>query len=104
MRGSGTIWNGSAFSCASSSNEIYLLENNYIESPDTGNPLNSVTCNNGMIMGRVIQIDKGSYTSQLNVTISSDLIGKNVSCARSFESTTEIIGSSDRINISAGTL
>lgn len=81
-RGSGTIWRGSAFNCASSNNEIYLLESRF----------DSATCNNGMITGSVAQNDEASrfYTSQLSVTVSSDLNGKNVSCAQDNGSTTEI--------------
>ena len=45
-----------------------------------------------MITGSVAQNDEASrfYTSQLSVTVSSDLNGKNVSCAQDNGSTTEI--------------
>ena len=79
------MWNGSVFNCSSSGNEIYLL----------GSNLNSVTCNNGMITGKVVRSDNASvfYTSQLSITASSELIGKNVSCAQHDGTTTELIGS-----------
>jgi hypothetical protein len=71
MSGLRTIWRGSAFNCPSSGNEISLL-NSYI---DDG------TCNNEMIVGRVIRREETNYTSQLNVTLSSDLIGEIIECA-----------------------
>ena len=74
MRGVGTIWRGSAFNCNSSGNEIYLLERHYLSNSDT-------TCNNGMITGQVVWIDESNYTSQLNVTLEYDSIGKTIECA-----------------------
>ena len=71
-RGHGTIWNGSAFSCVNSQNEIYLINSQGV----------ITTCNNGQIVGHILGEDsEGFYTSQLNVMISSDLIGKTVQCA-----------------------
>ena len=70
MSGIGTIWRGSAINCDSSNSEIYLL-----------NHSDERTCNGGMIIGRVIRHENGSYTSQLNVILSSDLIGKVIECA-----------------------
>ena len=101
------MWSGNAFSCSSSNNEIYLLEGNFNqnESLNAGSSLNSETCNNGMIMGRVIRVDKASgfYTSQLSITVlSSELIGKNVSCAQINGSTTELIGSATIILTTKG--
>ena len=99
MRGLGTVWRGNAFDCASSDNEIYLLESHFDSSERS-----SITCNNGMITGRINRIDGGFYTSQLSVTVSSDLIGKNVSCAQSDGSTTDVlIGSPITIHNTAGT-
>ena len=51
---------------------------------------------------RIIQIDRGFYTSQLNITVSSDLIGKRVLCARDVGSTIEEIGSSTIIHNTGG--
>ena len=70
MSGLGTIWRGNAINCDSSSSEIYLL--NYY---DEG------ICNGGMITGRIIRRENDSYTSQLNVILSSDLIGRVIECA-----------------------
>ena len=69
----GTVWSGSIFDCSSSGDEIQLFRNS----------LNSVTCNNGMITGKVVRReDSGFYTSQVSIIVSSEWIGKNVSCAQ----------------------
>ena len=93
MSGLGTVWRGSAFNCANRNNEIFLLDNNF-GSMD-GNPLSE--CNNGAITGQVIGVEEGFYTSQLSVTVSSDLIGKTIECAYdngSGSTELEVIGSS----------
>ena len=71
MTGKGTIWRGSAFNCASSGNEITLLNSS----------VGDETCNGGMISGRVIKHERNNYTSQLNVIFSTDLIGRIIECA-----------------------
>ena len=72
MSGSATIWRGSAFNCASSNNEIHLTKS----SVDDNN-----ICNRGMIKVQVIGHNENiSYTSQLNVTLSTDLIGQTIEC------------------------
>ena len=62
------------------------------------------TCNNGMITGRVVQIDEasGTYTSQLSITVSSELIGKNVSCVQDAGTAIELIGSATIILTTTG--
>ena len=67
-----TIWTGSALNCGSGGNEILLLNS----TPD------NEPCNNeiNMITGRVIKREEDNYTSQLNIILSSDLIGKNIEC------------------------
>ena len=68
MAGKGTIWRGSAFDCYSTGNEITLLNSSVCDE----------TCNDGMITGWVnIKHERNNYTSQLNVILSSDLIGKS---------------------------
>ena len=71
MNGLFIIWRGSAFDCASSGNEMILFNSS----------VGVETCNDGMITGRVIKHEGNSYTSQLNVTFSSDLIGRVIECA-----------------------
>ena len=67
----GTIWRGTAFNCPSNGNEIYLWETS------TGSNI----CNKGMITGRIVRVDENSYTSQINVTLNSDLTGQTIECA-----------------------
>ena len=93
-KGLGTVWRGSIFDCSSSGDEIQLL----------GSFLNSepVTCNNKMIMGRVVRSDaSGFYTSQVNIIVSSELIGRNVSCAQD-DGDLELIGSATIILTTKG--
>ena len=69
-----TIWAGSAFNC--SLEEITLQ---HLQFPENAHG----ECNNGYIMGKSIRVVNGTYmyyTSQLNVTISSDLVGKSIEC------------------------
>ena len=66
-----TTWRGSAFNCPSSSNGILVLNSTVGSEP----------CNNEMIIVRIIRRKDDNYTSQLNVILSSDLIGKSIECA-----------------------
>ena len=76
MRGTETIWTGSAFNCTNTNNEVYFLESDYNRTSDN----TIVTCNDGMITGQVVGVEDNYYTSRLNVTLTSDLIGKTIEC------------------------
>ena len=71
-----TVWRGSAFNCTSS--EISLLHSAYAES----SVLRAYgECNNGSMIAQSLSIaDSMWYTSQLNITLSADVIGKSVEC------------------------
>ena len=76
MRGVATVWRGSGFNCSSSSNnEILLLDS------DSRLEESIARCNDGAISGQIVGIENGTYTSQLSITISSDMIGHNIVCA-----------------------
>ena len=80
MTGVGTIWRGSAFNCSNSSgsnNEIILFDGSHGSEP--------VTWCNGTIVGQVVEVQNGSYTSQVDVTLTSDVIGKSIECVRAFQ-------------------
>ena len=77
-----TVWRGSAFNC--SGNDIGIVHD-----PDVSD---SGSCNNGALVAQKLMATDGFYTSQLNVTISSDIIGRSVECAYSEEHTTSKIG------------
>ena len=72
VTGSGTIfWNGTAFDCPSSSNEINLF---------LGSFGTQEVCNYGAISGRIIRVENNTYVSQLSVSVSGEMIGLNISC------------------------
>lgn len=66
MGGGSTQWEGSAFDCPSSMNEIILRHSQYTRGT-------SDTCNNGEIVGKSVDVRGSSYTSQLIVTVGRDL-------------------------------
>ena len=74
MGGSGTIWRGTTFSCAESNDEIILLHSRFGLIGAFG------TCNNGTVMAQGIRAENDSYTSQLSIIVSSDVIGKSIEC------------------------
>ena len=68
-----TVWSGSAFQCAS--REITLRNS------DFGSiPLPAMICNDGKIIGHGILQHNNCFTSQLNVTLSEELVGRTVTC------------------------
>ena len=70
-----TQWNGTAFDCTNTLNEILLLHDNF---PDGANG----RCNGGQITGRSLSVDNNCYTSQLSVTTSAALNNKTIRCIR----------------------
>ena len=68
-----TAWQGSAFDCSLSGNEI-LLSHIDFESGTTR------TCNDGAIVGRSVRNMDNYYTSQLSVNFSSVLDGRSIQC------------------------
>ena len=68
-----TVWGGSAFQCAG--NEITLPNSEFGAVPPP-----AAVCNNGQIIGRGISQQNNCYTSQLNITLGEELIGRNVMC------------------------
>ena len=68
--GGATLWNGTAFNCA-----IILLHHYYLS---TDGAIGS--CNNGTIVGRSLSVEGNNYTSQLNVTVTSDTAGETIMC------------------------
>ena len=87
--GGATVWRGTALNCTMIDHEIVLLHRHFVS--DTGT---FRTCSNGAIVGRSLRVENnGGYISQLNVTVSSDMIGESIECAHD-HGTTETIGSS----------
>ena len=69
MGGIWTVWTGSAFNCY----EIALLHSRFMNT-------RTYTCNNGAIVAQSLSVEGNYYTSQLNVTITPDIIGKTIEC------------------------
>ena len=70
--GVATVWEGSIFECNASNNEIVLLHSRF-------NSIIGATrsCNDhGDIVAQGVHIENNQYTSQLNVTLNSNMIGK----------------------------
>ena len=74
--GGATIWRGSALSgCEPNNEEILLLHSRFNMSNGTFG-----VCNNGNIVGQSVEIKGSNYTSQLNVIVTLDIIGKTIMC------------------------
>ena len=86
------MWQGSAFDCAR--NEILLRHSQFESQMAVGE------CNNGAITGKGIRNLDDAFTSQLNVSVTTNLQGKTVECVYD-NGTTTTIGSSS-ITITAG--
>jgi hypothetical protein len=79
MGSTATVWNGNAFNCPNTHDEIILLH------PFQSNVDHARTCNNGNIVGRSIKTDTNIHTSRLYVKVSNDLIGKSIFCTSDSE-------------------
>jgi hypothetical protein len=66
-----TVWRGSAFNCPATGNELsFFHSSSGIEA----------TCNGRAIVGHIIRADNNTYVSQLTVSVSAEMIGRNISC------------------------
>ena len=84
QRGS-TVWNGTHFDCPNSNNAITLLHNRFLS--ESGN------CNNGSIEAKSLRVDENTYTSQINITINSNILGQTITCQYYDNIMTSTIGS-----------
>ena len=73
--GGATIWNGTAFS-GCPQDEIILFHYQF-----TSRRGSIGTCNEGDIVGQGLIVEGNDYTSQLNLTITPDTVGKTINCA-----------------------
>jgi hypothetical protein len=90
--GSFTVWAGSAFMCQAG--EITLRHVGFLDRVGE--------CNGGAIIGRGISTTNTNYTSYLYVVLSSELIGRSISC--SLDNGSLIPISSDMLTVSEGQL
>ena len=92
------VWMGEFFSCPNGKREIELLHSDFTSGQ--ARVYNTQTCNDGNVMGRIIRAsaENGVFTSQLNVTLTSDTAGRSIVCAHD-NGTTHTIGS---LNLTTG--
>ena len=90
--GSQTVWKGSVLSkfCGDSDSEIVLLHNRFMTPPSK--------CNNDTIVIQGVRIENNSYTSQLKIIVSCDLLGDDVVCTHNHNGTTDVIGNTTILN------
>ena len=67
-----TFWSGTAFKCRDSSDAIILLHSQFNSSYGI--------CNDGTIIAKSISLEGNNYTSQLNITVTPDIVGKTIEC------------------------
>ena len=67
-----TIWTGTALDCQ------YNIALRHSQFSSTYGAFG--TCNNGAIVARGLSVEGNNYTSQLNVTVTSDIAGKTITC------------------------
>ena len=71
-----TLWKGDAMNCTDADNEIVFRHSQF----------DNVTkiCNAGAIRGQSLSIVDKEYTSQLNISLTSELIGQNITCIHNY--------------------
>ena len=84
-----TVWSGSAFDCIGG--EISLLHSSYNCTELCGHAYGD--CNDGSIVAQGLRIENGTYISQLNVSVSADMIGRSIECLYDTSNSTITLGS-----------
>ena len=72
-----TVWEGTAFQCPETSNEIALRHSQFTDqdSPESGD------CSGGSLIAYATGKEQNCYISQLNATVSADLNGSTIECS-----------------------
>lgn len=65
-----TIWKGDIFDCPA--NEIRLLHDRFTREQRE--------CNGGSIIGRGVKVENNQYSSQLNIILDENMVGKAIEC------------------------
>ena len=79
-----TVWQGTAFDCSSG---IALFHGRFTSDEGAYGE-----CNNGAIIGQSLRAENDTYTSQLNVKVSSDMIGNSIECVYDSGTSTITLG------------
>ena len=80
----GTVWMGTAVDCPT--NELTLLHSSYKSRRGA-----FASCNNGAIVAQSLGVEDSYYTSQLNVTVTSNMIGKTIICENALNLTNSVV-------------
>ena len=87
------MWTGTAFDCQSANNQIILFPNRF----QNGSAGVQEKCNGGAIVAHQLRVDSNmnttTYTSQLDVKLNSNIVGKNITCLFDEDTLSTIIGS-----------
>ena len=70
--GVATVWRGTAFECEDAANQISLPHFNFA--------LTTGECTSGDIMAYGVHAANGCYTSNINITMSHNVLGKEIQC------------------------
>lgn len=89
------MWSGSIFNCQT---ELILFHSLFNTSEGA-----KCECNNGAIVGQSLGLQNESYTSQLNVTLSENMIGGTVQCSHYTGSSDRPVIENKTITIKTGT-
>lgn len=91
-----TIWRGNGFNCPRSNNEM-ILPHSYWYYMYTWSRDVHWSCDNGHILGTIVRVENNSisfsYTSQLNITLTSDLINTSIECVHDNGMSETVVGS-----------
>ena len=71
------MWTGDFFIHCPNNKREMILQHEVGEASE----FTDQTCNNGGIVGRIVRVENGVFTSQLNVTLTSDIVGRSIECA-----------------------
>ena len=82
--GGATAWSGTAFDCPN--NEIILLHSAFKSGHGAFG-----ACNNEAIVAQNLGVENSYYTSQLNVRLTSDVVGKTITCLNVLNLTSEVV-------------
>ena len=98
--GGNTIWNGSAFNCPSNSdsnNNQILLRHSGFGTQGSSRGI----CNDGAIVGVGISSNNNLFVSELNITVSANVVGKEVACYHENNLNEDLIGN-ETITLTSG--
>ena len=76
--GAATIWNGTAFRDNYCFNDRITLRHSQFNQPEYNVNISGTCGDSGQIIGRAISAVNDSYTSQLIVNVSQNLVGANI--------------------------